>query len=309
LGLRGRVVLDQSEDSSRIHLSLPDPHFENWLRYVSDALHRDHPNLVDMFLVYSAEARYGRRFISASLSGLSKSSKILEVGAGVMLLSCQLVREGFRVTAVEPTGVGFSRFAILRKAVLKCAQELGCEPTLLEQEAETFESSEHFDFAFSINVMEHVGDVKAALNNIARQVKLGGEYRFTCPNYSFPYESHFNIPIIVSKKVTFFIFRKKIQSAFSDNPLGVWNSLNWISVRTIKALFSGRPGFKLSFGTDMLRDIVERSMQDGPFASRRTRLSLWVLRLMSWLQIHKVTKVFPAELHPLIDCTIKRVAV
>ena len=63
------------------------------------------------------------------------------------------------MTAVEPVGRGFSHFDRLRKIVLDYASEGGFAPTLFTIPAEDLEFASEFDYAFSINVMEHVGDV------------------------------------------------------------------------------------------------------------------------------------------------------
>ena len=60
----------------------------------------NHPEMLSVFEIYAAEAMFGRRYISAEIDRLRPEAKILEIGAGSFLLSCQLVREGFKVTAL-----------------------------------------------------------------------------------------------------------------------------------------------------------------------------------------------------------------
>ena len=89
------------------------------------------------------------------------------------MLSCILQREGFRVTALEPTGGGFSHFAQLQAIVLDHAARDGMAPAVLRVTGETLALDGQFDFAFSVNVMEHVGDVGQVLQRVHRSLKPG----------------------------------------------------------------------------------------------------------------------------------------
>lgn len=160
------------------------------------------PELLDLFDVYAAEAAFGRRYISSDLESLPAGARILEVGAGSLLLSCQLIREGFQVTALEPIGTGFSHFEQIRQIVQSRAATLECLPQGLDLAAEALTASDTFDYVFSINVMEHVENISMVITKIVKSLKPGASYRFTSPNYLFPYEPHFNIPTLFFKRVT-----------------------------------------------------------------------------------------------------------
>ena len=50
-----------------------------------------------------------------------------------------------------------------------------------------------------------------------------------CPNYDFPYESHYIIPIIINKKITKFFFKNYIEKKeMQTNYKGCWEGLNFI---------------------------------------------------------------------------------
>ena len=163
-----------------------------------------------MFDTYAAEAIFGRQYIASDLGRLRNGARVLEIGAGSLLLGCQLVREGFEVSALEPTGAGFGHFERMRELVLREALAQGCCPRLIDLPAERLEVTGYFDFAFSVNVMEHVNDVTQVLEAVGRSLVEGAWYRFTCPNYLFPYEPHFNIPTAFSKGLTERILGRKI---------------------------------------------------------------------------------------------------
>src|SRR5271169_6838017 len=163
------------------------PSIAGWLADVREYVKVKSPELLPMLDVYSGEARFGSRYIASDLMRLSPDAAVLEIGAGSLLLSCQLVREGFQVTALEPTGHGFSHFKRLRELVMNRAEILGCLPRMLDQPAEMLSERGRFDYAFSVNVMEHVEDVMLTISNVVSSLKPGATYRFTCPNYMFPY--------------------------------------------------------------------------------------------------------------------------
>ena len=97
---------------------------ERWLADVRALFIDAAPGLVPLFETYAAEAVFGRSYIALDLERLNPGAKILEVGAGSMLLSCKLVREGFEVTGLEPIGAGFSHFEQMRQMVLERAVAL-----------------------------------------------------------------------------------------------------------------------------------------------------------------------------------------
>ena len=188
-----------------------------------------------------------------TLGGLRPGAKVLEVGAGSLLLSCQLMREGFDVTALEPTGEGFSHFDQMRQMVLDKARSHGCCPTILDLPAERLAAVNCFDYAFSVNVMEHVDDVARVLETVGKSLTVGASYRFTCPNYLFPYEPHFNIPTFFSKQLTERLLGRKIfDSQRVPDPSGTWKSLNWINVVKVGRCVRRLSGLRVTFNRSML---------------------------------------------------------
>jgi 2-polyprenyl-3-methyl-5-hydroxy-6-metoxy-1,4-benzoquinol methylase len=245
------------EDNNQISI-------DHWLEIVRLQFFETDPQLLNLFEVYAEEAKFGRRYIDADLVGLPQGAKILEVGAGSLLLSCQLVREGFEVTALEPTGDGFSHFDQMQRMVLLSAQSIGCCPKILDLPAEKFNVLGRFEYAFSINVMEHVSDVSSVLEQVGRSLTHGACYRFTCPNYIFPYEPHFNMPTLFSKRLTELVLRRKIfGNSNLPDPAGTWKSLNWINVLQIKQLVRKITGLKVTFNQSILTSTFERIERGG----------------------------------------------
>jgi SAM-dependent methyltransferase len=283
------------------------PSIEIWLADVRVYVRETSPKLLPMLDVYSGEARFGRRYIDRDLLRLHRGAAVLEIGAGALLLSCQLMKEGFATTALEPIGAGFSNFTELQTVVLSFAKKLGIAPEIVSDQAERFTRENAFDFAFSINVMEHVASVSMVLSNVSAAIRPGGRYRFTCPNYLFPYEPHFNIPTLFSKRLTGNVFRKLIvQSGLIVDPVNLWRSLNWITVPDVVRAARGISDISMRFNRNMIGDILVRAIGDKEFAARR---SWWMLKLanaMVSLGLHKIMVHFPPHMQPVIDCTIKK---
>ena len=70
---------------------------EVWLAEVRAVLARNAPARLPLFEVFAREALFARHWLAPQLASLAPGAAVLEVGAGLMLVSCQLQREGYRV--------------------------------------------------------------------------------------------------------------------------------------------------------------------------------------------------------------------
>lgn len=280
---------------------------EDWLSAVARRIARDAPDLHDVFELYAGEARFGRRFIANELDRLPPGAHVLEIGAGSYLLSCQLVREGFEVSALEPVGIGFSHFRRMQDTVAAVASDLQCAPKVLTLQAENLEAQGTYEFAFSINVMEHVRDVGAVIGRVAASLRPGACYRFTCPNYLFPYEPHFNMPTLFSKHLTERYLNKRIFGNLTlDDPAGTWQSLNWITVHEIARVVRQHSELRVSFGRDLLTSSLERVVRDPQFAARRAGIVRRCVAALVGTGLHRLPAALPASVLPIIDCRIEK---
>jgi hypothetical protein len=187
------------------------------------------------------------------------------------------------------------------------AKANGFLPELLIIPAEALAIQDRFSFAFSINVMEHVGDVSAVIHRVFESLKARGLYRFTCPNYLFPYEPHFNIPTLISKLLTERVFRRRIYSSKGvSDPGGVWNSLNWISVPEVRYIARSCGFNRVIFDKLMLSKILTRALHDPQYASRRSPVIVILVSIVVRLRLHKLSKLIPAVMQPVMDCTLSK---
>ena len=284
-----------------------DLSLESMLAELRQVVHIEAPHLESLFDVFANEARFGWRWLQEDLQSLSKEANVLEVGAGLMLLSCQLMRVGFKVTAVEPFGEGFSVFSSLQLLIINYATEKGFLPTIISLPIEALNMDNAFDFAYSVNVMEHVEDVPLAIRNIAKALFPGASYHFICANYSFPYEPHFDIPTLFSKYWTQRAFAKKIaNNTRVGDPQAVWNSLNWISVRSVTKTVRSIPGLTAHFNRTILQDTLLRVGTDPMFSARRSPFLRKLISVAILFKLHRLSVLLPAIAQPLMDCQIIR---
>lgn len=282
---------------------------DNWLDALAERIDRDAPDLRSLFDVYAEEARFGRQFLSDELMRLPHGATVLEVGAGAYLLSCQLVREGFGVTALEPIGDGFSHFHRMQAIVVQLADEMHCLPRIVAFPAEELKERGAFDFAFSINVMEHVRDVGAVISRVADSLRRGASYRFTCPNYAFPYEPHFNMPTLFSKRLTERWMAKRIFNWDKlEDPEGTWSSLNWIDVGQVRRVLRAHPELRFQFDRSALTKALERMVRDPQYAARRPAALRFCIDGLVRTGLHKLASALPPAVLPIIDCRIQKVA-
>lgn len=265
------------------------------------------PHLLELFDVMAGEARFARAWLDKDLRRLSAAAPVLEVGGGVFLLACQLAREGYSVTAIEPTGVGFGAFEELGVIVMTLAGQDGRVPEIVRCGVEDFVSDRRYAMAFSVNVMEHVAEPDRAIARISSVLERGASYQFLCPNYLFPYEPHFNIPTFGSKALTEKLMRKRIEECVAvSDPAGVWKSLNWITVSRVRRIARSDASLDAKFRTSTLAWMLERALSDSEFARRRSVWMVTAIRALRSLGLLRLTALIPAALHPIMDVRLTK---
>jgi SAM-dependent methyltransferase len=265
------------------------------------------PHLRPLFDTMADEARFARWWLTDDLSRLPKGASILEVGGGIFLMSCQLAREGFAITAIEPTGVGFGAFEELGEVILALATRDGAVPKVVRCKAEEFRSDGLFEFAFSVNVMEHIEAPDLAIERISASLSPEGCYRFLCPNYLFPYEPHFNIPTFGSKALTERLLRRRIQrDTKTDDAAGLWKSLNWITVPQVRRMVSADASLAIAFERRTLASMLERAVGNVEFAKRRSAWMVTAIKMLRATRLLRFAPLVPATCQPVMDVRLTK---
>ena len=209
------------------------------------------------------DAEFGMRQLAKYFNN-EKKINVLEIGCGLgILLSC--IKEKYpnlNVEGIEPYKGGFGRLKIQKK-ILPSTIEIN------NLKFEKFIPKKKYDIIYSVNVFEHLSNWKLYLKKTNEWLNPEGLNIILCPNYSFPYESHFKIPIIINKKLTYSIFKKKIKKYEKENKsLGLWDSLNFIKMRKIKS-YCLNNRLKFTYCNTVFDDVIKRIEQDQDFKKRQ----------------------------------------
>jgi SAM-dependent methyltransferase len=218
-----------------------------------------------------------------------KGLRCLEVGSGAAVLLTRMKDRYPQHSweGIEPIGQGFSRFEVSLDAIVK-RHDLAIHRTTFE----AFEAKEPFDFIFSLNVLEHVDSWRDCLSKAHAILRPGGLAVFLCPNYSFPYEPHYALPIVINKSITHRIFRRSIANYDRrHNTKQLWSSLNFIKKREV-ARFCRERGIKLRFDEAIMTRMVEKLWTDPAFAERQSVMAV-PAKLLHRIGATRLVQSFP----------------
>lgn len=282
----------------------------NIAEFIADAgqyVHKHSPGLYEIFEMYANEARFGYSIIEADLAAVPSGAAILEIGAGILLLSAFLSSTGFQVTALEPISKDFSHFQKIQQLLRLFYEERGVELNLVENAIEDLSLREKFDYAFSINVFEHIHDIETGFVNAYLSLKSGGGLRVYCPNYSFPYEPHFNLPTLVGKRLTEICLGHWILgSQRVPKPKETWDALNWINVTRTRRIIAKHFGVSPCFNKNATYQIIIRIFSDPQFRSRKSQWVFLILETIHRMGLSSLFKIIPVCIAPIMDLKIER---
>lgn len=255
-----------------------------------DFLDADTPS--DLVDLHFGESTFGlvefSKVLEDRFSGATHM-RCLEVGSGAGFLLTRLSRHfpQYRWEGIEPIGQGFSRFRAASEAI--CARyELNIHRTTFEE----FESKDTFDFIFSLNVIEHVDEWRDFVVKAHSLLSPRGVAVFLCPNYTFPYEPHYAIPIVLNKSLTARVFRRYIADYDRRNDTtDLWASLNFIKRREVVD-FCRKKHIKVSFDDSVMTRMVEKLWTDEHFAERQ-RLLATPAKLLHRMGVTRLLEHFP----------------
>ena len=222
------------------------------------------------FADYAGEVRVGVALLnSIGLSG----RRVLEVGAGLGFLSIWLRRQGAAVVMLEPGAGGFSENSRLLTAVRHFLN--ADDVPVIEETAQNLDTTRHgqFDVIFSVNVLEHIPALEAALDAMLTVLAPGGIMRHTCPNYAVPYEPHYAMPLVP------FAARATALLAPWLKREELWQSINFITYGRISRFCAAR-GLDCVFDRGTLAQAFARLEEDPAFRARRGRMAPLAHRLL-----------------------------
>lgn len=221
---------------------------------------------------------------------LASATRIMEVGAGLCMLSLFLKKQGYPVTALEPALGGYGIFDQTKDAILQHFSTYELE--VLTLPAQQLNAAKHgeFDLIFSNNVMEHIPDWCEAISAMATVLSADGKMVHSCPNYTVPYEPHYGIPV-------FRHFRRLSARLFLPKRADeeIWNSLNFITCRQVKN-FCHAQNLLCRFEKELLIKAFQRVHEDPVFQKRHQGLISIVANLAVKTPFKELLKNIPAGL-------------
>lgn len=217
-----------------------------------------------MYERFVNEARFGLSRVLPTLLSLDvENPEVLEVGAGSCILCAYLASKRLHITALEPLGPEFDFFVDLQSRVLDFCRRKELPIELVRATGEQLDLPGQFDFAFTINAIEHMRDPLLTIDNMYNSLKSGGLALVHGPNYTIPFDSHFNIFLVTrSKPLNEWLYRSKI----ARYPQ-VWDELNFIRYIDVRRHLVQR-GATFAFDHAVARDLVMRLLDDSIFAQR-----------------------------------------
>tara|TARA_B100002052_G_scaffold118243_1_gene108785 strand:- start:830 stop:1660 length:831 start_codon:yes stop_codon:yes gene_type:complete len=255
----------------------------------------DYKNLRNKYLKYFdndehycdfvlADVVFGFSEVSDFLKKRNVSS-VLEIGSGTGILLNEL-KENFpdiQFSGIDPNVSGFHNL----KTIISKLNEDGYNIKVESTGVEKYSSDKKFDLIFSINVFEHVEDQIQYLLKTHELLNKNGLNVILCPNYDFPYEPHFVIPIIINKKITKFIFNSKIENfEKKENEHGLWDGLSFLGRKKIEKILKNH-NYTYFLDDTIKARMLNRLNSDRAF-KKRQGIAGTLAKILRFLMIDKL---------------------
>jgi 2-polyprenyl-3-methyl-5-hydroxy-6-metoxy-1,4-benzoquinol methylase len=208
------------------------------------------------------------------IASLGNNSAVLEVGCGNGVLLQKLANCFINVDfhGLDSFGDGFEDTHQSIKRSLRSG-----DFEFYNTELESFVPNQKFDVIFSINTVEHLDDWKTYFELCASWLKTGGGLLTFAPNYSFPYETHFGIPILFNKSITYFVFKGHINKfEVINSHQNLWRSLNFVKKTEVLKFLNSIPCLQISEDRKIVERLVFRFKKDSEYSSRHRILAMLV---------------------------------
>jgi SAM-dependent methyltransferase len=221
---------------------------------------------------YLEEAEFGLNRMLPLLEDLPEGACVLEVGSGPCIVLAEITARFPKliIQGIEPMSDGFAFFD---EFVARMQNERGGMQVHLGG-YESFPPQGTWDLIFLVNVFEHLPDWRDFLDFVARSLAPGGRCVVLCPNYGFPYESHFKLPVVVNKRITKALFGERIaRFERENNHTGLYRSLNFVRLVQVRKA-ARKAGLYLAVDTSIIHEMIDRLETDPAFRQRQTVLAL-----------------------------------
>jgi SAM-dependent methyltransferase len=252
----------------------------------TDVVFRDEENadkLSTLAKIYWEESLFTLNIIRKRLPPIADKPRILEIGAGIGLVSHILAHCGYDVDAIEPSGGSFEfmeKLGVVIKKRLEDQQFRTCD--LQPLSLEDMDTKLKYDFIFSSHVLEHVLDLNCCFKNLRLLSKPGASQTHLCPNYVIPYEPHLGVLL-----VPFLGRHNRGIYRTSYKKFGkIWDNINFITASRAKTL-AAEYEFQICFDDTILQTYLERFQESGELSKRHKNMMFRVI----FLTVRFLTKI------------------
>lgn len=260
------------------------------------------PNLFGRPATAVNQAKFGLSRILPALCRLTGSDfRVLEVGAGSMLLSAYLASAGLRVTALEPLTPDFDWFQALQTEVLAYCSRQGIAFEQVKTVAEEYVAPGRYDLVFTIHTLEHMRDPLHALENMYLSLKEPGALLAVCPNYDVPFEPHLGIFLVgLSKSLNSKLYASRIAAKPK-----VWDGLYFIRYSRLRQHLDEKR-IRYSFNRYMVRDMFQQLGKDEFFYSRMPSFVRWSYRIFQSAGVINLLSILPLRMQTPMELLITK---
>ena len=234
---------------------------------------------------------------------VTKEDEILDVGCGGGLLVNYLFLKGYKIE-------GFDNYLYNphTKAINKA---INSKDLVINTDIQNFVSNKKYDLIFMSNVIEHLLDWENSLNHLEKYLKPNGRIVFLFPNYNFPIEFHFMIPIILNKKITYRIFKNKINKFEKlHSRFGIWKSLNFVRPIMIKKYFKSR-NYEVLVDKIYIERLVSVLVKNANQKGRNKKnylhkILIRIAKIFIFFKLLKIMRYAPLVFHPFVKIIVTK---
>lgn len=255
--------------------------------------------------LWISEANFGFYQVKNFCEKLIKGQNILEIGSGsgILLSILSTNYKHLHFEGLEPFNNGFFSLKKLNNITKKSGAKIH------NLSYENYNTYKKYDLIFCINVFEHLKDWRGFIDKCYELLRKDGQLIILCPNYNFPYESHFSIPVVLNKNITFKIFKNYISKfEYKNNYEGLWESLNFVKKSDLLFYLNKlKKNKKITYidDTSIIDFMLVRVSKDFEFRKRKKFLGFIAL-ILNKFGILKFLKFYPKYL-PYMKLIIKKI--
>ena len=233
----------------------------------------------------------------------SKTKNILEIGSGTGILLKELsqIFKNKNFYGLDPHKKGFDEYENVSKNISND------NLIIFHEDFTEFKPENKFDLVISFNVFEHLDDPINYIEKIDSILNDQGKSIILCPNYDFPYEPHFVIPIIYNKNVTYKLFKNKINNhEIKTGEKGLWKGLNLWSKKKIENYLK-KNKFNFYFDRNIRNRMLSRVNNDeSEYFQKRQGIIAKIASIGMMLKLDKIFFEFLKIPFPYMKLIVKK---